>query len=167
MLGCCLVSFNFRCDIHPIRPVLQDENNLRFQLGPCIQSHCCKYHHDFIFIRPRQSIQIIMRMHLTLKGEGLIVVMVHCATYPGSAFRQIASSDIYDDQCTTCYGHKDRIILCSYRERSVHGVGMSTFSIIGYLSLLSGTQRAMDLLVPLQIFPPFSSLKQCKCQKYK
>ena len=99
--------------------------------------------------------------------EGLIVVMVHCATYPGSAFRQIASSDIYDDQCTTCYGHKDRIILCSYRERSVHGVGMSTFSIIGYLSLLSGTQRAMDLLVPLQIFPPFSSLKQCKCQKYK
>ena len=35
MLGCCLVSFHFRCDIHPIRPVLQDENNLRFQLtGP-------------------------------------------------------------------------------------------------------------------------------------
>ena len=22
ILGCCLVSFHFRCDIHPIRPVL-------------------------------------------------------------------------------------------------------------------------------------------------
>ena len=21
MLGCCLISFHFRCDIHPIRPV--------------------------------------------------------------------------------------------------------------------------------------------------